>query len=1117
MSDPKHGAEADVELAADLPHETLELGAGELQARAEVGDGALGQRGARGGEMASGGRARDLEDRRERVDAEPIDEVQPQHVALAELERSERSDERLAKVDAEALPDQRELGIDGRDRLGLTRSLGGVSIVAAPALVRERATADDLQPSEQRTSATVLGKSWRLAVDADEQLGRDHLLDLVERARIGALAIEQARQLREVLPVERRECDGISVETRTHEVEVGRVGHLTTLGDTAREPLRRDYEIGPSGSRLDVQFIPSHASPTYHADVDACLDDETVMDLVCGTLEAGSHARVQEHLDGCDACRELVADAAPEDSTDAWEHLKIGARLGRYEIMDVIGAGAMGFVFAANDPELGRTVALKLLRSNDVTAEALRPRLLREAQALAKLSHPNVVTVHDVGMFAEHLFVALEWVDGGTLATWLAQRHSRREILAAFRQAGEGLAAAHAAGLVHRDVKPDNILVGKDGRVRVTDFGLAASTGGAMIPEELPLRLTVEGALVGTPAYVSPEQLDGASADARSDQFSFCIALFEALHGYRPFAGDDWPALRASLRAGVVERRPGPRVPRWLDRIVSRGLARDPDRRWPSIRALLAALDRGPLITPSRVAIGFAVVVATSFLVARHHRAHVCDDLPAWDVWTDGALASRFAAPVAATVDHSFRAYGVAWQQMQLESCRATEVSDTQPRDVYEARLECLAEHRDEATELAHALLTGLVPHTDGAIEAAESLPNVADCVHPARLPMTPLAIVRRANLQTRMAHLTIDGYLRADIDPHRFQPLADEARALDEPALEARALLLRGRYESNEDDEETALHHSALAALAAHDDGALADAWQRLAFHTGFHAARYAESEQWGDYAQHVIDRLGGDPVREGELLMSRGFAMFYQGRSEPAQHNFARARELFTTARGPDYWRIPVALYGEGATMLAGGKPDKALELYRQSRDLALRIGGTTSEAYILARNNEANALIALHRLDEGIALFVELDRTSATSSWREEQISAALRSAHRFDEALTYDHRATDLASAEHATGPRALYPEAGMAADLVGLDRPREALPLLEHVLAVRRQGPKNDELADAELQVAQALVATNGDRARGRQLAMEARAILVPLGAPVAANVREIDDWLKTVR
>jgi eukaryotic-like serine/threonine-protein kinase len=1116
VSDPKHGAETEVELAADLAHEAVELVAGELQPSAEVGDGALGERGARRGEMTSSGRARDLEDRRERVDAESIDEVQAQHVALAELERSERGDERLAKVDPEALPDQRELGVDTGDRLGLTGAFGDVAVAGTAPLVRERAAADDLQPGEQRAAAAVLSESWRLAVHADEQLGRDHLLDLVEHARIGALAVQQARQLREELPVERRERDGISVETRAHEVQIGSVGHVAALGDAAREPLRRDLEIGPRGSRLDVQFIPTHASPTYHAVVDACLDDETVMGLVCGTLEADSHARVQQHLDGCDACRELVAYAAPEDATDEWEHLQIGARLGRYEITDVIGAGAMGFVFAANDPELGRTVALKLLRSNDTTAEALRPRLLREAQALAKLSHPNVVTVHDVGMFAEHLFVALEWVDGGTLATWLAQRRSRREIVAAFRQAGEGLAAAHAAGLVHRDVKPDNILVGKDGRVRVTDFGLAASSG-ATIPEELPLRLTVEGALVGTPAYVSPEQLDGSSADARSDQFSFCIALFEALHGYKPFPGDDWPTLRASLRAGVVEHRPGPRVPYWLDRIVIRGLARDPEQRWPSVRALLAAIDRGPIITPSRITIGLAAIAAVSLFAARHHRAHVCDDLPAWDVWTDGALGSRVAAPVSATVDHGFRTYGTAWQQMQLESCRATEVSETQLRDVAEARARCLADHRDYATELAQALLTGPVPRTDGAIEAVESLPNVADCTHPTTTPATPLAIVRKANLQTRMARTTIDGYLRADIDPNRFQALANEAHALGEPALEARALLLRARYESNEDDEEAALHHSALAALAAHDDGALADAWQRLAFHAGFHAAHHAESEQWGSYAQGVIDRLGGDPVREAELLMSRGFALNYEGRAEQALHNFSRARELFIQARGNDYWRISIALYGEGASMLAMQKFDQALDLYRRSRELALRVGGTTSQAYISASDNEANALIDLHRLDEGLALFAELDRTTTTSSWREEQISAALRNAERFSEALDYDRRATELARAEHATGPRALYPEAGTGADLAGLGRPLDALPFLEHVLAVRRQRPPDGELADAELQVAQALVAAKGDRARAKQLAMEARAILVPLGAPVADSVREIDNWLATVR
>jgi serine/threonine protein kinase len=206
-------------------------------------------------------------------------------------------------------------------------------------------------------------------------------------------------------------------------------------------------------------------------------------------------------------------------------------------VLDRIGAGGMGVVYAAYDPELDRRVALKLLRPDRFGSDADRLRLLREAQALARLADPHVVSVYDTGTFGDRVFVAVELVEGETLRQWLgglrAAPRSWREVLARFLPAGRGLAAAHAAGLVHRDFKPENVLLGRDGRVRVADFGLAEAApepGGklAALPAEW-------GLVLGTPAYMAPEQLRGIAVDARSDQFSFCVALFEALYG-RPSA-----------------------------------------------------------------------------------------------------------------------------------------------------------------------------------------------------------------------------------------------------------------------------------------------------------------------------------------------------------------------------------------------------------------------------------------------------------------------------------------------------------------------------------------------------------------------------------------------------
>ncbi|HEY8210865.1 MAG TPA: serine/threonine-protein kinase, partial [Myxococcaceae bacterium] len=301
------------------------------------------------------------------------------------------------------------------------------------------------------------------------------------------------------------------------------------------------------------------------------------------------------------------------------EALAPGDTLGRFVVLARQGSGGMGVVYAAYDPELDRKVALKILRSDydrSLTAE-LRTRLLREAQAMARLSHPNVIPVYDVGTVGAQVFLAMEFVEGSTLT-----RHQRaiprdrsqwRAVVSLYLQAGHGLAAAHAAGLIHRDFKPDNVLVSRDGKqVRVVDFGLARPEAMGAEPDlsdELPspprpserpsegrqpgskpvleTPLTQAGMLVGTPAYMSPEQLSGRAVDARTDQFSFCVALWEALHGERPFKGTNAKEIAQAIQGGKPTGPPGAKVPAHLRRLLLRGLAGDPDRRYPGMEALL--------------------------------------------------------------------------------------------------------------------------------------------------------------------------------------------------------------------------------------------------------------------------------------------------------------------------------------------------------------------------------------------------------------------------------------------------------------------------------------------------------------------------------------------------
>ncbi len=382
-----------------------------------------------------------------------------------------------------------------------------------------------------------------------------------------------------------------------------------------------------------------------------CLDEETVVAFVNGALRGPALAAVERHLVDCPACATLIAVAAPPSRAGGQPALA-GTGAGRSDATgccDLVGRGGMGEVYAAHDPELDRRVAIKILRADarpDDNIEAAR--LAREAQAVAKLSHPNVVAIYDVGSSAGRMFLAMELVEGETLAVWLAH-HTRTtsEILSMFLMAGRGLAAAHRAGIVHRDFKPQNVMVARDGSARVMDFGLAAAGGGPGQTHQV--RLTKAGAILGTPLYMSPEQMVGQTVDPRADQFSFCVALWEALHGARPFEGSTVLELRGDVLAG--RPRPGPlrsRVPRRIQAALVRGLSVDRARRFPDMNALLEELTAAPTGAPTRTAaVGVALGLALAGLVAgglawraRARKVAACDPAPklanVWETTADG-------------------------------------------------------------------------------------------------------------------------------------------------------------------------------------------------------------------------------------------------------------------------------------------------------------------------------------------------------------------------------------------------------------------------------------------------------------------------------------------------
>ncbi len=342
----------------------------------------------------------------------------------------------------------------------------------------------------------------------------------------------------------------------------------------------------------------------------SCPSTDELFDLVAEGGDTAASAALHQHLRSCEACRGMLADfgrelePAPPDESESDQPaaaLCTGTVIGRYEVVKLLGLGAMGEVWEALDPSLGRSVALKVLRGRAASGDPLQQqaRVWREAQAMARLSHPNVVAVHEVVSHGGQLFLAMDLVVGGTLRAWLASKPRKLdEVLSAFVEAARGLAAAHAAGLVHRDFKPDNLLIGDDGRVRVTDFGLARSSEVAELRASSPgadpseARLTQTGALLGTPAYMAPEQMRGEPIDARADLFSFCASLFEAVQSEPPFKAGSLAELRCRAEANEVTPR-APTVPAWLRKVLLKGLRADRTERWASMDELIAAIQAG--------------------------------------------------------------------------------------------------------------------------------------------------------------------------------------------------------------------------------------------------------------------------------------------------------------------------------------------------------------------------------------------------------------------------------------------------------------------------------------------------------------------------------------------
>ncbi len=662
-------------------------------------------------------------------------------------------------------------------------------------------------------------------------------------------------------------------------------------------------------------------------------------------------------------------------------------RVDRFLIVRRLGAGGMGVVYAAYDPELDRKVAVKLLRpgTDGPRNEQLRLRLLREAQAMAKVTHPHVVTVHEVGTFEGQVFIAMEFVDGTTLRQWLERgQRSWTEIRDVFVAVGRGLAAAHAAGLVHRDFKPDNVMIAEATptsarRVIVLDFGLATQRGTEESLASEPHvvahapgdRMTETGAVLGTPAYMSPEQLRSARVDARADQFSFCVALFEAVYGRRPFAGATFNELALAVAAGRIDA-PEHRgdVPPAVYRAMLRGLATDPDARFPAMDGLLAELERQRWSSQRRIAtfLGATVVVAAAvFAVDRLAEDPACDETAGLlaRAWDDGLRQRGRAAFVATEKPYAAEAWGTAlrvldeqaqaWQSVHAEVCG----SAPPPEPERLARLLCLEWRAQELGALAELFAQADGDVVDRAIEASEDLTPARSCTSDhalrtaARTPDDPA--LRRALFDARGRLAQAKGLGDAgklDAALGIVDRLREAEITRTHPPIVAEIELRRGHLRRQGGDlvgAEQSLAAAVYAGLSDDGDDIALAAATELVWLLGSDRSAFDGALPWMRIGEALAHRLDDD-VAGSELLVATGAMFAAAGRNNEARTAYEQAIARAESGAGQSslepYLRFAAFAVGHG-------EPARALETAESALHVATTRFGeehpTTASVYV------------------------------------------------------------------------------------------------------------------------------------------------------------------------
>jgi tetratricopeptide (TPR) repeat protein len=833
-------------------------------------------------------------------------------------------------------------------------------------------------------------------------------------------------------------------------------------------------------------------------------------------------------------------DSDPGDGADATADADVlarGATLGRYLVLERLGAGAMGVVYAAYDPELDRKVAIKILRPQGAAGDqGLRhARLVREAKAIAKLSHSNVVGIFDVGVHEDQVFLAMEYLGGGTLRQWMtAAKRPWRETVALFLEIGNGLAAAHAEGLVHRDFKPDNVLLDKAGKPKIVDFGLVhlssggdVAAGGSSESEPnqsevlpalvaavaVPEALTRTGALTGTPAYMAPEQFLGKAIDARTDQFAFCATLYEALYGERPFAGETVIRLAENVTSERVKPTPkSADVPNWVRTSLLRGLRADPSRRFPKIDDVLAALGNDPAKRRRKWGIAGATILAMLAAVGltrrlgsnqqtmctggAAHLAGVWEPGPAVDERRAAihraflASGKSYAEQAYASVARLLDQYVARWTGMYTEACEATHVRGEQSAEVLDMRMACLNERLGNARALTDVFAAADGKVVENAVSAAASLPSLDRCADVGllrALVKPPEDAPTRKRVDELRAELAKLIALRDSGQCARAIPKADAlikaVRAVGYQPLVADTSFAAAQLGNHcgEDAQMVQRFKDAYAAASAsHYDDVAAQAAALIPSYATNRLGQVAVAREWVLVAQGAVARVGHETLANAMLAQAEGMLALMD-------HDYPR---VFTAAdRSIDITRRLLGADDLLTIIWEANKGDWEFRAGRLAEALQTDVRARQSLEHLLGREHPRVAMV-----------------------WYNE--AEVLNQLGRHAEAAAAYQRAAQIFRQSGADADVLAWALTGLGRTRLGENQPAAAIEPLEEALSIRLDtNAPPAQKAETRFALARALWSRPEARKRALGLAARARAD----SADDKKALSEIDAWLAHAR